>query len=116
MPDTELSTTQSTYEKSFEVGRAAGINSISSNTITLTESHSFLQGESVRVIAENGHLPDGLSNNTVYHAITSGVNGDQVKIAKTLNDATALNALTLNSKGGILKVVSRVSDKISGYI
>ena len=116
MPDTELSTTQSTSKKSFAVGRAAGINSISSNVITLTESHSFLQGETVRVLAENGHLPDGLSNNTVYHAITSGVSGDQVKIDKTLNDATALNALTINDKGGILKVVSRVSDKISGDI
>tara|TARA_R100001594_G_scaffold47989_1_gene80869 strand:+ start:1142 stop:7000 length:5859 start_codon:yes stop_codon:yes gene_type:complete len=116
MPDTELTTTQVTSKKVFDVGRASGINSISGNTVTLSEVHSFLPGESVRVISENGHLPDGLDSNTVYYAITAGVSSDQVKIAKTLNDATALNALTINEKGGVLKVVSRVSDKISGDI
>ena len=116
MPNTELTSTQSTFEKSFAVGRAAGINSITSNTVTLTAPHSFIQGESIRVIAENGHLPDGLENNLVYYAITSGVSSDQVKVAKTLNDAISLNPVTINNKGGILKVVSRVSDKVSGDI
>jgi len=116
MPNTELTSTQSTFEKSFAVGRAAGINSITSNTLTLTAPHSFIQGESVRVIAENGHLPDGLENNSVYYAITSGISSDQVKIAKTLNDAISLEPVTINNKGGILKVVSRVSDKVSGDI
>ena len=116
MPNTELTTTQDSSEKIFDVGRSVGINSVSASTITLTQPHSFLQGESIRVIAENGHLPDGLDSNMVYYAITSGISSDQVKVAKTLNDATALNGLSINNKGGVLKVVSRVSDKISGDV
>ena len=116
MPNTELNSTQVTSEKSFAVGRSAGINSITSNTLTLNQPHTFLSGESIRVISENGHLPDGLNSNTIYYAITSGVSSDQIKVAKTLNDAIALSPVSINNKGGILKVVSRVSDKTSGDI
>jgi hypothetical protein len=117
MPNTELNSDQRSSEKTFVVGRsAAGINSITSNILTLTEPHSFLSEESIRVISENGHLPDGLDSNIVYYAITSGVSTNQIKIAKTLNDAIALNPLSINNKGGILKVQSRVSDKTSGDI
>ena len=109
--------TNYSYDKSFFVGRSsAGINSVSSNTFTLTSSHQFTEGESVRVISENGHLPDGLDANRVYYAITSGLNSDQVQVAKTLADATGGNEVTINSKGGILQIVSRVSDKKSGDI
>ena len=75
MPNTELasSSEQSTQQKQFSVGRSAGINSISSNTLTLKEPHNLLSGESVRIVAENGHLPDGLESNKIYFAITSGV-------------------------------------------
>ena len=116
MPNTELSDTQLSFEKSFEVGRAAGVSSITSNILTLTEDHSLIEGESIRVISENGHLPDGLDANRVYFAITSGVSDDQIKIGQTLNDAVAGDALTINNKGGILHVTSRVSDKIAGDI
>ena len=59
---------QSSSEKVFTVNRSsAGINSIgvysdggADNVITLTENHSFLEGETVRVISDTGQLPDGL--------------------------------------------------------
>jgi len=112
MPNTTIS-----YEKSYTVGRSlAGINSISSDTLTLTSSHTFANGETIRVISDNGSLPDGLNANQIYHAITSGIGSNQVKIAQTLTDAINTNPLTINTKGGILKVVSRVSDKTSGDI
>jgi hypothetical protein len=116
MPNTELTSNKKSFEKSFNVGRTAGINSITSNTFTLTEPHSFINGESIRVIAENGSLPDGLDNNSIYYAIVSGVSSNQVRVAKTLNDAISLIPLSVNNKGGVLKIVSRVSDKISGNI
>ena len=116
MPDTELSSTQSSFKKEFSVGRSSGINSISSNTFTFTGDHSFLQGETVRVIAENGHLPDGLADNNLYFAITNGLGNDKVKVAQTLNDATNDSPVVINNKGGILKIESRVSDKNSGDI
>ena len=122
MPDNTTTPTKSS-EKSFTVRRSvAGINSIGSfsdggtaNVITLTEAHRFLNGESVRVIGETGQIPDGLEANTVYFAITSGLTTNtNLKLAKTLNDAINGEAITINEKGGVLNVVSRVSDKNAG--
>jgi hypothetical protein len=121
---------QTSSEKSFKVGRNfVGINSIGSysigaspNVITLTQSHTFENGESVRVLSDSGQLPDGLNPNTVYYAITnsnasSGLTTSvNIKLAKTLNDAKTANALNINSKGGTLSIVSRVSDKSPGEI
>jgi len=116
MPDTELSSTQDSFQKLHKVGRNAGINSITSNTITFDADHNILSGESIRVVSEDAHLPDGLENNVIYFAITSGVGADQIKIAKTLNDSITGDAVTINNKGGILRVQSRVSDKVAGDI
>ena len=122
MPDNTAAPTKSS-EKSYTVRRSvAGINSIGSfsdggtaNVITLTEAHRFLNGESVRVIGETGQIPDGLESNTVYFAITSGLTTNtNLKLAKTLNDAINGEAITINEKGGVLNVVSRVSDKNAG--
>ena len=117
--------TQLTSEKIFTVDRsAAGINSIGSNSaggydkvITFTAPHSFINGESVRVISDTGQVPDGLDANTVYYAITNGsgiTTNTNIKLAKTLNESLNDTALAINNKGGLLKVISRVSDKVSG--
>ena len=113
-----------TSEKSFNVRRRSGINSIGSNsdgntpsTITLESAHNFINGETVRVIGETGQVPDGLESNTVYNVITSGFSTNtNIKLAKTLNDALNGTELKINGNGGLLKVVSRVSDKNSGDI
>ena len=118
---------ESTSEKSFNVKRISGINSIGSNsdgsvkyTITLDGAHNFINGETVRVIGETGQIPDGLEANTVYNVITTsstGINTNtNIKLAKTLNDALNDQELPINGNGGLLKIVSRVSDKNSGDI
>ena len=118
---------ESTSEKSFNVKRVSGINSIGSNsdgsvkyTITLDGAHNFINGETVRVIGETGQIPDGLEANTVYNVITdssTGINTNtNIKLAKTLNDALNDQELPINGNGGLLKIVSRVSDKNSGDI
>ena len=118
VPDTQYSGDEVSAEKRFVVGSAAGINSISSNIITLTKPHTFLDGENIRFLSDTGRLPDGLDNNRIYYAITSasGVGTDQIKVAQTLNDSINDNALTINDKGGVISVESRVSDKNSGDI
>ena len=117
-------------QKTYTVKQGpTGINSIGSYSqggsdrqITLRTTHDLINGESVRVISENAHLPDGLDPNTVYFAITdSNTSGGittnvNVKLAKTLNDAINGNAIAINEKGGVLNIVSRVSDKNSGDI
>ena len=106
-----------TSEKKSIIGRStAGINSISSNTITFVDPHQFIEGESIRFISNTGQLPDGVDNNKVYYAITSGVGTDQIKVAATLNDAKNTSALAINELGGTTDVISRVSDKNSGDI
>jgi len=113
---------QSSSEKKFYVGRNAGINSITTNTLSLTQSHSLFNGESIRILSDSGQLPDGLTPNTVYYAITNGNTSSglttttEIKIAKTQNDAINATAVTINNKGGVLTIVSRVSDKNSGDI
>jgi hypothetical protein len=125
MPAGPYNTTQSSSEKVFTVGRDnVGINSITSNTLTLTQNHSFINGESIRIIADNGHLPDGIEPDQVYYAITKessvGITTNQIRIAKTLSDAingaVSASAIDLNNKGGVLSIVSRVSDKNPGDI
>ena len=71
MPNGISTTRQYSSEKLFRVDRSsAGINSITSNVITLTQPHTFENAEPVRVISDNGRLPDGLDPNIVYFAIT----------------------------------------------
>jgi hypothetical protein len=93
-------------------------NDISNNIITLTYPNTFLNGESIRIIADNGHIPDGIESNQVYYAIanTSDLNPYQIKIAQTLNDAINGQAVSINNQGGVLFLSSRVSDKNSGDI
>lgn len=115
MPKTAGITTN-TGEKSYIVSNSGGVNSISSNIITLKTNHNLIDGESIRIIADNGFLPDGLEENEVYYAIVSGLSANTLKVARTRNDALQGTALTINNTGGELTVVSRVSDKKSGEV
>jgi hypothetical protein len=120
MPNTEGTSNEVTKEKRHKVARVNDINSISSNTITFENSHTFLNGESVRVFSEDGSLPDGIETNTVYYAITTAISpnpalsANQIKLATTINDANNDIPITINNSGGVLTVVSRVSDKAAG--
>ena len=114
MPSTENTSNEVTSVKTINVGRVGTANSISSNIVTFSENHQLISGESIRVISENGRLPDGLSSNQVYFAINTSA--DQIKIAATKNDALSGTAISINNLGGNLKVESRVSDKIAGDI
>ena len=118
-------TTSVSYKKQHKVGRTGTTNDISNISpyvITLQSAHNFVNGESVRILSEDGSLPDGIKPDQVYFVITSG-NGitnpganKKIKLAETLNDALNDVSISLNSAGGVLTVESRVSDKISGDI
>jgi len=118
MPETQGTGIYEVSSKKLStVGRTAiGINSITSNIFTLTSPHQFQSGESLRILSDDGELPDGLDHNRVYYAITAGINTDQIKLAQTLNDTISASSVVVNSKGGILTIESRVSDKKSGDI
>lgn len=105
--------TTESHKKEFTVQRENNDteNTIVSGVITLTATHNFETGEKVRVISQNGHLPDGIEDK-IYYTITSGVSSNQIKLASTYNNAINNISITPNKKGGVLKIVSFVSDKI----
>jgi len=118
MPDTQGSANETIAIKSFQVGQSvAGVSSITSNVFTFTQPHTFIEGESIRVKSFTGNLPDGIISNIIYYAITSGTgitSTTEIKIAKTPNDAINDTAISVNNKGGILTIESRVVDKTPG--
>ncbi len=109
--------------KEYEVGRVGAANSIANSTLTLRSGHKLFAGESVRVISDDGFLPDGLDTNTIYYAVTDDsvnetLDADKIKLAKSENEALlggSGNFITINNNtGGQLKILSRVSDKKPG--
>jgi len=109
--------------KEFTVGFVGAANSISNSIFTLQTAHQLYAGESVRVISDDGSLPDGLDSNEIYYAVTNDstnetLNSDQIKLARTENEAIlggSGNFITIsNNKGGRLRINSRVSDKLPG--
>ena len=100
-------------QKTFTVTQTLGVNNISSNILTLNATHNFYNGESVRVFSDNAIVPDGLENGALYYVITNTSN--TIKLAKTINNVNNNSPVIIkNTNGGILSIVSRVSDKLSG--
>jgi len=127
MSGTEFTNNEVSSEKKVYVSKKIdGVrNAITNDIITLdTQRHQFLNGESIRIISDNGDLPTGLDNNEIYYAITSEViptlGPNQIKVAKSFNKALdgaqPASSLPLNDDGGLLSVVSRVSDKVPGDV
>jgi hypothetical protein len=104
-----------TAQKTFTVTQTSGINNInvSSNVLTLNATHNFYNGETVRVFSDNAIVPDGLENGALYYVIVDTSN--TIKLAKTINNVNDNIPVDIkNTNGGILTIVSRVSDKLSG--
>jgi hypothetical protein len=102
-------------QKTFTVTQTLGVNNInvSSNILTLNATHNFYNGESVRVFSDNAIVPDGLENGALDYVITDTSN--TIKLAKTINNVNGNIPVDIkNTNGGILTIVSRVSDKLSG--
>ena len=117
MDDTASDTTKATGKKVSVVGRNVSTgNSITSSTLTFTDDHQFLQGESVRIFSNNGRLPDGLDSNKIYFAIVDGLGSDQIQLAQSFNDSLSGSKISINNLGDRLTVESRVSDKLAGDI
>ena len=100
-------------KKEYIVGSNSGINSITSNIITLQTDHDLLAGEKVKVYAKDGNLPDGIEHNKEYFIISNA--DDKIKLASTYNNAVSGTNLTgINNLGGELTIVSTVEGKKPG--
>jgi hypothetical protein len=104
-------------KKVYTVGRNSGINSITSNILTLQSNHQFFNGEKVRIVSDNGDLPENVASDKIYYAYTTGLSANQIRLSSTLNDANAGNTITgISNGGGRLEVISYVSDKRPGDV
>ncbi len=108
-------------KKVYTVGRNnVGVNSISSNyQITFTTAHQLITGEKVRVFSNTGQAPDGLETDVIYYAIRTPSLNNVISLAFTYNDATAVPAIPITGivdNGGILTIISSVTDKIPGDV
>jgi len=96
--------------------------------LTMTTAHHLNNGESIRIISESGDLPEGLNPHQVYYVITDeknatrqdGLNLNQyeIQIAASRTNAERTTPVYLktisNPAAGLLKILSRVSDKQPG--
>ena len=107
-------------KKVYTVGRNnVGVNSISSNQITFTTAHQLSDGEKVRVFSNTGQAPDGLETDVIYYAIRIPSLNNVISLAFTYNDAIAVPAIPITgivNNGGILTIISSVTDKIPGDV
>ena len=102
---------------------AQDITESNGSIFKLEDNHEFSDGEKVKILSDDGILPDGLDHDQIYFVITSSASNelgaDQIKLAKTLNESISsnLNPISgVNTRGGILSIVSRVADKAPGEV
>jgi len=101
--------------KEYKVARNGVVNTISSNVITLTGTHQLSDGEKVRIFSDTGQVPDGLTSDTIYYVIR--YTSSTLQLAYNYNDALAGVSISgISDNGGILTVVSSVTDKNPGDV
>ena len=88
-------------------------NDAASSNIFTIGTHTIQTGEKVRILSDDGDLPENLESNTVYFAIR--ISGTEIKLASSVTNAENNVAITVYG-GTKLFVESRVSDKTSGDI
>ncbi len=88
-------------------------NDTASSNIFTIGTHTIQTGEKVRILSDDGDLPENLESNTVYFAIR--ISGTEIKLASSVTNAENNVAITVYG-GTKLFVESRVSDKTSGDI
>ena len=135
---TVTSSVQVTSEKEYEgthndttQGSASIEHKIVLNNLrAVGAKHDLNNGESIRIIAEDADLPEGLDPHRIYYAITNeknsarqdGISLDdytiQIASSKTNADRTTPQYIKTvsNPAAGKLKIISRVSDKKPGEL
>jgi len=82
-------------------------------------AHTLSTGEKVIINSDDGDLPENLSSETVYYVIDVG-NNNQIQLAASKSDAedyASTGEGVISVYGGTnLRILSRISDKVSGDI
>ena len=109
--------TSNVGEKNYEATHSDASASIKS-VFTIAAGHELANGESIRIIADNGDLPENIDPHTVYFAITaaqdSNLFANQIRIASSKTNADLaipVFVATVASVTDKFRIVSKVSDK-----
>ena len=77
-------------------------------------SNKLITGEKVKILSDDGDLPENIAEHETYYVINSGDN-NTIKLASSYNDSLQSQPITV-SGGTNLHILSRVSDKESGDV
>ena len=121
MVDNEISTTgiTSALGTTSSIKKYTVQSGPTSNILTLG-THELLTGEKIRVISDDGDLPENLTENTVYFAIKQS--STQIKIAASKTNATLGTAIVILLSGlyvlflaGLSTSITYAKDKFDEY-
>ena len=100
-------------------GDTSSIKSFDVSNITLNSqfnfasNHGMLTGEKVKIISDDGDIPENLNAHQTYFIIKTSATA--VKLASSLSNAENGTAITVYG-GTNLKIISRVSEKDAGDV
>ena len=97
----EYSVSQTTSAPNYEI-------------LTLASDHRLQNGEKVIIVSDDGDLPEGITENKSYYAITTA-DPNKIRLASSLTNARNGNAVTIYGGTG-LRILSRVSERDSGEL
>ena len=104
-------------KKSYKATHSA-TTATAKSVFTLSGGHNLQNGESIRIFADNGDLPENLDPHKLYFAITvagdSSLGTDQIRIASSKTNAELATPVFINTVASVndeFDIVSRVSDK-----
>ena len=109
-------TSQKTYEATHSDASAP-----KKSIFSVIGGHNLSNGESIRIIADNGDLPENIDPHTVYFAITNAEDAElgsgEIRIASSKTNADLDIPIYINTVANPtdkFKIISRVSDKKPG--
>ena len=109
--------TSNVGEKNYEAIHSDASASVQS-VFTIGAGHELANGESIRIVANNGDLPENLDPNRVYFAITStqdsALGATQIRIASSKTNADLAVPVFVKTVASVtdkFRIISRVSDK-----
>ena len=111
--------TSDTSQKSYEATHSAA--TATKKNVFSVGTHALQNGESIRIIADNGDLPENIDPHTVYYVITSAGDSDlsatEIRIASSKTNAELADPVfldTIADPTDKFSIISRVSDKKPG--
>ena len=92
------------------------------SSFLIQPNHSLQNGETIRIIADDGNLPENIDPHRVYYAITSTflsgsggvdseISSNELRVASSFTNAQNGVYVKSVSNGGEFNIISRVSDK-----